>query len=148
MLMSKFAKLCFKRDNPFPKKDRGDVSAIVFILIGMVCLLIVTALGMSYLHASEKSSQAELIMHSYMLEIEGQGGITPDIQSRLIADLEAMGIVDTTVTATPAPADSNYGETINLEVTGTLNSKIFTIAGVKDGTFNIRYTKIGTSKKL
>ena len=129
------------------KKDKGNPAAsAIYILLGMVAILMVTMLGMSYLHTVEKASNAENVIHAYMLEMESTGGLDSNMVQNIKEDLRAFGFENVSVTGTFKPTESNYGQPIRLTVTGDLHSVVINASGKTDKVTPLTYTKVGTSK--
>ena len=114
------------------KHDEGGTMDMIQILIGILALVFLLMINISFTSTADKRSRIELVEHEYILRMETEGCLTAEAKQMLNETLTDMGMQDIVVLGTASPVD--YGQRITIVIRGNL---VTTAYGMSDRNFSL-----------
>jgi len=110
------------------KHDEGGTMDMIQILIGILALVFLLMINISFTSTADKRSRIELVEHEYILRMETEGCLTNDARTLLVETLSDMGMQDIEVSGTVSPV--GYGDRITLTIRGNLVTTAYSMTDV------------------
>lgn len=133
------------------QRDDGGTIDLIQILIGILAIVFILLFNMSMTNVAARRNRIELIAHEYILRMESEGRLTPDMKQELLSDLEENGMKGVSLYSTTV-STVHYGEKITLRIKGRLetssynfNSRKFTLEPSKTN-ISVDVTKKSVSR--
>lgn len=136
------------------KKDEGSVIHMFSIILTAVFMGLLLMIFAAISSNINRRNDVDLTARKYMLKMEIEGGLTEDLKVELTKELEKLGVQEIKYDGSTFVNDtspSNYGETINLNISGkmkfiTYNNKVNKTFTVSQMLIPLNIKKSTTSK--
>ena len=103
-------------------REKGNVADIMVTGIFILAMAVVMLSFLENIKLIQQKADVDQIARRYILRMESEGGLTGEDRSRLVEELDRIGITQINLEGTTM-AEAGYGAAIELQIHGFLGGK-------------------------